>query len=75
MVFTKEDSDKFIKEIEQYASKNDQNYIDATLAVCEKYQIEPLMVAKILPKPIIEKIEREGMSLNILPKNSAQLPV
>tara|TARA_Y100000004_G_C8776754_1_gene353146 strand:- start:234 stop:461 length:228 start_codon:yes stop_codon:yes gene_type:complete len=75
MLFSKEDSDTFIKEVEQHASKNDQSYIDATLAVCDKYEIEPLMIAKILPKPIVEKIEQEGMSLNILPKNSSQLPV
>ena len=75
MLFSKEDSDTFIKEVEKHASKNNQSYIDATLAVCEKYQIEPLMIAKILPKPIVEKIEREGMSLNILPKTYPQLPV
>jgi len=50
------------------------SYINSVLLLCEKYNIEPRAAAKLLTRPIIEKIEREGVDSNILPKR-ATLPV
>ena len=50
------------------------SYIDAVIAVCEKFGIEPQVAAKFLTKPIIEKIKTEGQELNLLPKKT-KLPL
>lgn len=65
---------RFPKEVENHAKKYEVSYIDAVLAVCERYGIEPQVAAKFLTKPIIEKIKAEGQELNLLPKKS-RLPV
>jgi hypothetical protein len=44
------------------------------LAICEKHNIEPKVAAKIITKPIKEKIEAEGRDFNLLPRVST-LPV
>ena len=63
----------FTEEVVEMAEKTG-SYIEAVLELCEKHNIEPQVAAKMLSKPIIEKIEREGMSANILPQVSS-LPV
>ena len=63
----------FTEEVVKMAEKTG-SYIEAVLELCEKHNIEPQVAAKMLSKPIIEKIEREGMSANILPQVSS-LPV
>ncbi|MBC8442972.1 MAG: hypothetical protein H8D80_02145 [Proteobacteria bacterium] len=62
-------------QVESYIIQNGGEYIDAVLYVCEKENIEPKVAAKYLSKPIIEKIGIEGRSMNLLPKNSAELPL
>ena len=57
----------FTEEVVLMAEKSG-SYIESVLSLCEKYNIEPQVAAKMLSKPIIEKIEREGMSANILPQ-------
>ena len=57
----------FTEEVVEMADKSGA-YIESVLALCEKYNIEPQVAAKMLSKPIIEKIEREGISANILPQ-------
>lgn len=42
------------------------NYIDCTVEICEKYNIELETVKKLLPKIIKEKIEADAMDLNLL---------
>jgi len=76
MLFDKETQNIFIREIEKYVEKNGGSFIDATLAMCDMYGIEPAIGAKYLTKPIIEKIKEEGIDINILPRNNAvKLPV
>jgi len=74
MLFSKEAQNKFIKEIECLVNQ-EHSYIEAVLAMCEKYELEPQIGAKYLTKPIIEKLEKEGMEYNLLPKKSPELPV
>jgi len=59
---------RFPREVENHAKQYTVSYIDAVIAVCEKYGIEPQVGAKFLSKPIIEKIKAEGQELNLLPK-------
>ncbi len=65
---------RFVREVENQVKKFSVSYIDAVIAVCERYGIEPQVAAKFLNKPIIEKIKAEGQELNLLPKNT-KLPV
>ena len=75
MLFNKEIQNDFLKKIDSLILTGDYGYIDSVLIACELFEIEPATVAKILPKPIIEKIEREGKFFNMLPKKSPELPV
>lgn len=65
---------RFPKEVELYAIKHKVSYIDAVLAVCEQFGLEPQVAAKFLNKPLIEKIKIEGQEMNLLPKKS-KLPL
>jgi hypothetical protein len=65
---------RFPKEVENHVQKHGVSYIDAVIAVCERFGIEPQVAAKFLSRPIIEKIKAEGQELNLLPKKS-KLPV
>jgi len=65
---------RFPREVETHVKQYAVSYIDAVLAVCERYGIEPQVAAKFLSKPIIEKIKAEGQELNLLPKKT-RLPV
>ena len=60
--------------VEKYVSDNGGSYIDAVLYICEKEYIDPIIAAKYLSKPIKEKIEMEGVQLNILPSKKGKLP-
>tara|TARA_Y100001938_G_C8076882_1_gene426643 strand:- start:1769 stop:1990 length:222 start_codon:yes stop_codon:yes gene_type:complete len=64
----------FSNQVEQNISKYEGSYIDTILGLCEEHEIEPEIAAKHLSKPIIEKIESEGRSFNLLPKK-AKLPI
>jgi len=65
--------ESFLEELEQMALENG-SYIDSILALCEKFNIEPNVAAKLITKPIKEKIEKEGREFNLLPYSST-LPV
>lgn len=69
----KEIEDTFSEEVEKYAAESG-SYIDSVLAICEKHNIEPKVAAKIITKPIKEKIEAEGRDWNLLPRVS-RLPL
>ena len=74
VVFDKEFQKKFIKEIEKRIKDNADSYVDSVLDVCESYELEPQIAAKFLNKPIIEKLEKEGIENNIIPRKS-RLPI
>ena len=62
----KQIQDKFSEEVEKIAEKSG-SYIDAVLQLCDKHNIEPQVAAKIISRPIKEKIESEGRDSNLLP--------
>lgn len=49
------------------------NYIECTVEICERYNIEFESIKKILPKVIKEKIEADAMDLNMLKYKSNRL--
>ena len=60
-------------DVENYVSDKGGSYIDAVLYVCEQKRIDLVVAAKHLEKPIIEKLEMEGIELNILPQKTPTL--
>ena len=61
---------KFCIDIVKEANKSGAGYIDTVVDMAEKYQITVEIAAKLLSKPIIEKIQSEGEEVNLLPKIS-----
>jgi len=74
LFFDNETQNDFCRQIEKYVEQWKVPYIQAVIAVCESKDIPVESVAKILSKPIIEKIEQEGQELNFLPKSN-KLPI
>lgn len=74
LFFDNETQNDFCREVEKYVEKWKTNYLNAIVNICEAKDIPVESIAKILSKPIIEKIEQEGQDLNFLPKTS-KLPV
>ena len=60
----------FSRQVEDRVKKNDCEYMEAVIDLCEEMNIEPKLAAKHLSKPIIEKIEVEGSNNNLLPKKN-----
>lgn len=61
---------KFAEEIENIASSQNINYIDAIVFFCEENTIDLESVPKLISKPLKEKIKYEAMELNFLKKTS-----
>ena len=62
---------KFSQEVEKIAIDNsDMNYIDAILHYCEKNEIEIESVAKLISKPLKEKLKFDAQQLNYMKKTS-----
>lgn len=53
-------------EIEALRSQTDLGYIECTVEICERYNLEIESMKKSLPKIIKEKIELEASELNLL---------
>jgi hypothetical protein len=64
----------FMLRVEELAESNGGSYIDAVVDACEHFNIEPKVGARLLSRPIIEKIESEGHECNLLPSRS-KLPI
>ena len=73
MIFkvTKED---FSRRIENYVKETNSSYIDAVVHFFEEYSYDFSLAPKLLTQPLLEKIEEEGRTLNLLPKIKNKLP-
>ena len=64
----------FSLEIEKVALDKNINHLDAVIWFCEKNQLEPDSVGRLITKGLKEKIEANARELNFLEK-TAQLPI
>lgn len=65
-----------VKEIEEIVrTQREKSFIDAIITLCEKHDIEPESIAKILDKPTIERLRHEYGNLNYLKKSKGKLPL
>jgi hypothetical protein len=62
---------RFCKEVEDMVQDKEMGYMQAVLDLCDKHNMEPESAAKLLSKPIIEKIQVEGQQINLLPRSGA----
>lgn len=69
-MITDELKNKFCVDVIKEANKKGATYIDVVVDMAEKYEITVEIAAKLLSKPIIEKIQSEGEEVNLLPKIS-----
>ena len=63
----------FCQKIEELATIN-RSYIKSVIEICDHFGVSPEFGARLLSKPIVEKIHQEGESANLLPKIS-KLPI
>jgi len=57
----------FSKEVEEICRKRkDASLIDAILEICEKYEIEPESVSKLVTKPLRERLKAEFEDRNMI---------
>lgn len=57
----------FAREVEELCrSRRDSSVIDAILELCEKHSIEPESVAKLVSKPIKERLRVEFEQRNMI---------
>jgi hypothetical protein len=68
----------FSKEVEETTQKRKNGkYMETVLDLCEKYGIEPESAAKLLSKPIREKLKSEFETLNMVrgKRKTSKLPL
>lgn len=61
---------KFSQEVEKIAHDQSLNYIDAIVHYCEMNEIEIESVAKLISKPLKEKLKYDAQKLNFIKKTS-----
>ena len=68
---------RFTEAIETLAHEKDgMSYVDAIVHFCEQNNIDVESVAKLITKPLKEKLKGEAMELNLLKRTShAKLPL
>ena len=67
---------KFSIEIEKIVVEEHCNYIDAICHYCEINNIEVESVAKLISKPLKERLKYDAINLNFMKKTSrAKLPI
>ena len=70
-----QNKEQFSKEVQELVAEQGGAYMDAVLELCERKEMEPSTVAKLLTKPIKDKIEVEAVDLHFIPGNHQKLPV
>ena len=74
MDFKKLTPKKFSLEIENIAKEKRISHMDAVIDYCQKNNVEPDTVGRLITKGLKEKIEANARELNYLEKQ-AQLPI
>ena len=65
---------KFSLEIENIAKEKRISHMDAVIDYCQKHNVEPDTVGRLITKGLKEKIEANARELNYVEKQ-AQLPI
>ena len=65
---------QFEEQVEDIVWELDVNHLDAVLIFCERKGIEPEETRKLMTPSLKDKLEVEGMKINLLPKRGV-LPI
>jgi hypothetical protein len=66
--------EEFCKKVENIVLDGKLSYLEAVIKLQEDYGLDYSLVAKYLSQPLREKLEREGMDLNLIKKAKNTLP-
>jgi uncharacterized protein YdhG (YjbR/CyaY superfamily) len=66
--------EEFCKNVENIVLTKNYSYIDAILKIQEDHSLDYSLIAKLISQPLREKLEKEGMDLNLLKKGKCTLP-
>jgi hypothetical protein len=70
-MFKYDDKKTFSEKVQSIVRKDGGSYMEAVLEVCQELEIEPEVAAKLLEKPIVEKLEGEARECNLLPRGGS----
>jgi len=60
----------FSRQVEEtYRTRKDTTYMEVIVDLCERHGIEPEAAAKLLSKPLKERLRAEGQKYNMLKKD------
>lgn len=68
---TKED---FSKRVEAYVKRYKYSYIESVIQCLEDCSLDYSQAGKLLSQPLIEKLQHEGMEINLIRKKKNRLP-
>lgn len=66
--------EEFCKNVENVVLTKNYSYIDAVLKIQEDYGLDYSLISKLISQPLKEKLEKEGMDLNLIKKGKSTLP-
>jgi hypothetical protein len=72
---TKDEMQKFAKEIEKIVSGTDYNYIEAIVEYCRKTGLEIEVASTLINSNLKSKIECNAIEFNLLKNKSPRLPI
>jgi hypothetical protein len=72
---TKDEMQKFAKEIEKIVSGTDYNYIEAIVEYCRKTGLEIEVASTLINSNLKSKIEGNAIEFNLLKNKSPRLPI
>ena len=72
---TKEESNKFSKEIEILVAETDYTYLEAIVEHCKKTGLEIEVAATLINSNLKSKIENVALDNNMLKEKGARLPI
>lgn len=66
--------EEFSRKVEDTVKQYKYTYIDAVIHNLELASVDLSVAPKLLTKPLIEKIEKEGLEINLIRKPKNTLP-
>ncbi len=58
-------------QVEKLVSHDGMTYTEAIIEICERKEIDPADMAKLVKGPLKLKLEAEAMNLNFIPKTNS----
>ena len=66
--------ENFCSKVHEFLVKDKNlSYIEAVISSCDVFGIDPSTCKKLLDKNIIDNLQKEGRSINLVQKNSSEL--